>query len=132
MSGWFWVSILLLVGHFAAPFLAIISRHPKRVPATLAIAAIWMLGMAAVDIFYLTIPNVPDELIAAAGTYAEFQDAVRAEPALVNFRISIFDFACVIGLGGLAVAGTFRTLSTCSLVPEHDPRLHEALAFENY
>jgi hypothetical protein len=108
----------------------IISRHPKRAPATLAIAALWMLAMAGLDIFYLTIPDVPDELIAQAGTYAEFQEKATAE--VVNFRVSIFDFACLIGLGGLAVAGTFRTLSSCSLVPEHDPRLHEALAFENY
>jgi hypothetical protein len=129
-SGWLYVSILLLVGHFAAPFLGIISRHPKRQPAVLAFAAVWMLFMAALDIFYLTIPDVPDQLITSAATYAEFQEKATAE--VVNFRVSFFGIASMIGLGALALAGTFRTLSTCSLIPEHDPRLHEALAFENY
>jgi hypothetical protein len=129
-EGWLAFSLLLLFGHFVAPFLAIISRHPKRRPAMLAIAALWMLFMAAIDIYWLVMPDVPDDLVHSARTYAEFQE--KATPEMVNSGLSILDFTCLLGLGALALAGTFRQLGKASLLPEHDPRLHEALAFENF
>ncbi len=128
-SGWLGVSILLLVGHFVGPFLAIISRHPKRQPPLLALAAVWMLFMAMVDIYWLVKPTVPDKLIHDSKTYAEFSE--KAVGPVVGWDPNVLDITCLLALGSLLIAGTFRTLSSCSLIPENDPRLHESLAFEN-
>lgn len=128
-SGWLGVSLILLFGHFAAPFLGLISRHPKRRSALLALGATWMLCMAVIDIYWLVKPDVPEDLIRTAGTYAEFSAAATAER--VGFNPNILDVCCLLGLAMLVIAGTFKRLGGCSLIPEHDPRLHEALAFEN-
>jgi hypothetical protein len=129
VDGWFWVSMLLLFGHFAGPFVAIISRHPKRRPATLALAATWMLVMAIADMYWLVRPDVPEELIHNAATYKQF--ATEATGAAVGWNPNILDLTCLLALGSLLIAGTFRRLGAVSLLPEHDPRLHESLAFEN-
>lgn len=129
VSGWLGVSLLLLFGHFAGPFVAIISRHPKRRSAVLALAAAWMLFMAIVDIYWLVKPDVPDELIRTAATYREFSAAVTGET--VGFVPNILDLTCLLGMASLLIAGIFKKLGSCSLIPEHDPRLHESLAFEN-
>lgn len=128
-DGWLWISLLLLFGHFAGPFVAIISRHPKRQPAILALAATWMLLMAVADMYWLVMPDVPDELVHSAGTYREFAEAAVGET--VGWNPSLLDLTCLLSLASLFIAGTFRRLGTCSLIPEHDPRLHESLAFEN-
>jgi hypothetical protein len=129
VGGWLPVSILLLVGHFAAPFLALISRHPKRMPPTLAIAAAWMLFMSVVDVYWLTMPRVPDEMIHDAATYRQFTEAVT--PAEIGYGFSMLDATCLFGLAALLIGGVFWRLGSCSLIPQQDPRLHESLAFEN-
>lgn len=129
MGGWLPVSILLLVGHFAAPFLAIISRHPKRRPQMLAVAAAWMLFMVAVDIYWLVKPNVPEKLLHDAPSYKAFAASVRPED--IGYGFSVLDVTCLLGLACLMIAGTFWRLGGASLIPERDPRLHESLAFEN-
>ena len=128
-SGWLGISLLLLFGHFAGPFVGIISRHPKRRPATLALAATWMLIMAVADMYWLVMPDVPDALVHDARTYREFMATATGE--VVGWHPSILDLTCVLGLGSLLIAGAFHRLGSCSLIPEHDPRLHESLAFEN-
>lgn len=142
MGGWGWVSLLLLFGHFLGPFLVLISRHPKRRAATLAIGAAWMLFMHLIDIYWLVMPKVPSA-IDQYDTYPELANAVMAntlkgrgdaafDPALdVNFGWHLLDLTCVLGLFGLVILGTAWKLSGVSLLPERDPRLHESLAFEN-
>jgi hypothetical protein len=71
MGGWLMVSVLLLLGHFAFPFLAIISRHPKRMKPVIAIAAGWMLFMHFIDLYWLVKPHVPAEEFAKATSYGQ-------------------------------------------------------------
>ena len=54
---WLGVSLLLLCGHFVAPFLALISRWPKRRRAPLVVAAVWLLLMHWLDLYYLIAPR---------------------------------------------------------------------------
>ena len=56
---------------------------------------------------------------------------IDADALDLGFHPHLVDLACVLGLGGFFVAGMARRLRACALVPTHDPRLHEALAFEN-
>jgi hypothetical protein len=107
--GWGWVGLLLLFGHFLLPFLALISRAPKRRPRVLTAVAVWMLAMHWVDIYWLVMP---------AGNPGS------PVPHLV-------DLTLLVALGSLFLAGAAFALRGRSLVPERDPRLEESLAFEN-
>jgi len=100
---------VLVLGHFLLPFLALLSRTPKRTPRLLAVAAGWMLLMHWVDLYWLVVPEVSRE------------DAV---PRLVDMTV----FVAVAALGTAFVIWALRRHS---LVPERDPRLAESLAFEN-
>jgi len=131
MSGWFWVSLALLFGHFAAPFVGIISKHPKRMKHIIALAAGWMLLLHFIDVYWLVMPQVPDEQIATATSYAQIGREAAEDPSMVGYGWHLLDITCLVGLVGLLAAGTFRRLGSVALIPEQDPRLHESLAFEN-
>jgi len=107
---WTAVSWFLLFGHFVVPFLALISRIPKRRRETLVFAAIWMLAAHYVDVYYVAMPH------AAEG----------------RVPVSLLDLTAWVGIGGLFVAAITNRMKNRSLVPERDPRLAESLAFENY
>ena len=133
LGGWKGLSILLVIGHFLGPFLVLISRHPKRWKGFLAAAALWMLLMHFIDIYWLAMPAVPVELIASVSTYAELVAEFESTYAeTYDLHWSFVDLLCGLGLLGLAVAGTAAGLRGVSLIPEGDPRLGESLAFENY
>jgi len=129
LDGWLPVSVLLILGHFALPLLLLVSRHPKRWPVVLATIAVWMVLLHAVDMFYLVMPTIPHEILHDASTYSEAAALVTAED--VNAGVRLVDLTCLLGVAGLLTAGTARMLGACSLVPQRDPRLDEALAFEN-
>ncbi len=109
---WVGVSLLLLVGHFVAPFLALLSRWPKRRKGTLAVAGVWLLAMHWLDLYYIVIPRPAGHDHAAA-------------------PLHVSDVALFVGLGGLFLAGLLRLLTRYPLIPERDPRLADSLAFEN-
>jgi hypothetical protein len=106
---WVWISVLLLFGHFVLPFLMLMSRYPKRKTVSLVIGAVWLLFMHWVDVFYLVMPN--------------------ARPDGSPFRL--MDLACLVGIGGLFLAIVMWRLGRTNLIPVNDPRLDEALSFEN-
>lgn len=108
-DGWGWVGLVLLFGHFVGPFLFLLSRFPKRREELLVSAGVWMLAMHAMDLYWLIMPEMGPGSVA---------------PRMV-------DVACLVGTGGLFLAGTARALRSCNLVPRGDPRLSESLAFEN-
>jgi hypothetical protein len=108
-GAWVWISIVLLFGHFMLPFLWLMSRYPKRKSVTLVAGAVWLLIMHWVDVFYLVMPN--------------------ARPDGIPFRL--MDLACFVGIGGLFLAAVFWRLGRMNLIPVNDPRLSEALSFEN-
>jgi hypothetical protein len=109
MNGWGWVGLLLVFGHFVVPFVVLLSRTPKRRPRLLAAAAVWMLVMHWVDLFWV---------VAPAGSPA------RPLPHLV-------DLTLLIALGAWFLAAAAFAVRRLSLVPERDPRLAESLTFEN-
>jgi hypothetical protein len=69
-GGWLPVSYLLGVGHFAIPFLLLLSRELKRRRALLAAMGGWMVLMHAVDLEWLVVaptrgPSMVDALVFA-------------------------------------------------------------------
>lgn len=128
IHGWGPVSLLLLVGHFAGPFVILISRHMKRAKVILASAAAWMLLMHFIDIYWLAMPTIPYEIKQVAN-YSEL--IANTTNATVGYAPHLLDLTTIIGMAGLLVAGTAHRLSSCALIPEKDPRLNESLAFQN-
>ncbi len=150
---WGALSLLLLFVHFVIPFPGLISRHVKRRNRVLAFWAVWCLCACALDIYYLVIPNewitkFPEQ----AGNPAM---PVSNALGLVVDRFNIYHLPaghdelarlmafplkagplmvtglCFIGIGGLYVFSTMMALKGKPLVPVRDPRLNEALEFEN-
>lgn len=111
---WVNVSLLLLFGHFVAPFLALLSRVPKRRKGLLVVAAAWLLLMHWLDLYYIVIPRPHGGERAAS---------------LAPLHAS--DIALFFGLGGLFLAAVVWNMKQAALIPQRDPRLHESLAFEN-
>jgi hypothetical protein len=108
-GGWTTVSLILLFGHFVAPFLLLISRHVKRRPLLLAVIGLFVAAMCWVDMYWLVVP--------------EFSPAIA--------RFGWLDVLVCLGVAGIYSAVLVWRLGRASLVPEGDPRLAESLAFEN-
>lgn len=111
---WANFSWFLLIGHFVIPFIALISRYPKRRPKLLVFPALWILAMHYIDIYYLAMPELPPP---------------GGAPGVVPF--AMIDLVCFIGIGGCFAAFTFFAVHNRSLIPKRDPRLAESLAFQN-
>ena len=103
------VSLLLLAGHFVAPFFYLMGRSVKRNGATLAVGGAWLLIMHFVDLYWQVMPTLHPE----------------------GFRPSVLDVAALLTVGGCFVAAATWLLRRQALVPIRDPRLAESLAFEN-
>jgi hypothetical protein len=101
---WYWVSVSLLIGQFALPFMLLLSRSLKRNPNAVRWVAIFILLMRVIDITWLIGP------VFRTGSGLHW-----------------LDFACVLGLGGIWMFLFYRNLGGRALVPVRDPYLKEAL-----
>jgi hypothetical protein len=103
-GGWQWVAILVVVCHFALPFVVLLSRQVKRRPATLALVAGAMIVVRFVDVFWLVTPAFhPGEL-----------------------TVHWLDAAALLGVGGIWLATFVGQLEGRPLVPLHDPWLADS------
>jgi hypothetical protein len=60
---WTVLAYVLVLGHFALPFLALLLRAPKFRPNLMAVAGWWLVVMHLVDVYWLVIPShVPDAM----------------------------------------------------------------------
>lgn len=132
LGPWFWVSWILILGHFALPFVLLITRWTKRFRNVLTLIAIWMVAMFVVDVYWLIMPMVPEAALAHAESWDQLQTEAAAGTLDLGWNLSILNLTALIGSLGLVVCGTFFFLGRASLAPTNDPRLPEALAFENF
>ncbi len=109
-GSWMNVSVLLLFGHFVAPFFYLMGRAVKRRGATLAVGGMWLLAMHFVDLYWQVMPTLHPE----------------------GLRPSLLDVAALMAVGGTFVATAGWLMRQRALVPVGDPRLAESLAFENH
>ena len=103
---WYPISVLLLVGQFALPFLLLLSRSLKRNPRAVARVAFWILAMRIVDIAWTIGP------------------VFRGEGS----GLHVLDFILVAGMGFLWLAYFWSNLAGRALVPAKDPYFKEAMA----
>ena len=131
LGGWAPISLLLLFGHFLVPFVLLISRWTKRWRCTLPILAGWMVLMFFVDMYWLVFPVIPEVAMTEATSYNQLVDWVARGTVSVGYGFSLVNFTCLIGMLALLCSGTMINLRSCNLIASGDPRLDEALHFEN-
>jgi len=83
IGSWMTVSLLLMAGHFVAPFFYLMGRSVKRNGATLAVGGAWLLIMHFVDLYWQVMPTLHPE----------------------GFRPSVLDVAALVTVGGCFVGG---------------------------
>ncbi|MCH2137906.1 MAG: hypothetical protein MK074_02505 [Phycisphaerales bacterium] len=131
MGEYFYVSWILIIGHFMLPFVVLVSRWPKRFPGVIAAIATWMVLMFLVDVYWLVMPVVPTDALINSETNDALVAAVEAGEVSIGWNPHLIQLTAIAGVLGLVLAGWAFALRRCSLVPVRDPRLPEALAFEN-
>ncbi len=108
MNAWTGVIVGLLFGHFIIPFVALLPRNIKRRRQTLAFWAVWMLVFHWIDLWWIVMPEMAPGL-----------------------RLGIPELATFLAIGGLFLAAVTWNARRYRLIALHDPRLGEALGFEN-
>ena len=108
-GGWGVVAVVIVIFHFALPFLLLLSRDLKRRPRQLVFVAGLMLVMRLVDLFWQVEPGF----------------AGRHVPALYWMYA-----AAPLAIGGIWLWLFLGELKKRPLLPVNDPYLAEALAHE--
>jgi hypothetical protein len=107
-GGWGDLAVVLIVLHFALPFLLLLQRGVKRRLRWLSIVTAFMLCLSAVDVYWLIVP------------------AYESSP-----QLHLTDIFAFIGIGGLWLAFYFWQLGRMPLLPLNDPRFEGALVHEH-
>lgn len=105
-NGWEYVSILLIVVHFAIPYFALLTQDSKMDLKRLKLMAIWILFAHLLDLYWLVMP-----------TYSES----------VSFSWTEFGFPILL-VGLVMVVLSFK-MKRNNLVPVGDPKLARGLSF---
>jgi hypothetical protein len=104
-GGWNWVAVVLVVVHFALPFVLLLSRQITRRAQPLAMVAAVLFGIHLVDAFWLVMPAFfPGQL-----------------------HVHWLDLVAPIAVGGLWLAAFFWQLQRRSLLPWYESRLQEVM-----
>lgn len=111
--GWFYVGMILVLFHFAFPFLVLLKQDWKRNARMLASIALFVLVMRLVDMFFLISPN---PRISTHGASLPLSES-----------FSWMDIAGPLAIGGIWLWYFFGQLAKRPLVPVMDPFLENAI-----
>lgn len=100
---WKWISLAMILFHFALPFLLLLSRDLKLHTGKLVAVALLILVMRWVDYYWFVAPIFHPEGIA----------------------LHWLDLAALLGVGGLWAGTFFGQLQKRSLLPLRDPEFEE-------
>jgi hypothetical protein len=103
---WRAIGLFLVLFHFVVPFLVLLSRGAKRRAKTVGMVALWILGVRAIDLFWLVRPEFPQ----------------------TGFALHWLDLALPIGLGGVWLGVFAQQLKTRPLLPLGEPEVRQILA----
>ncbi len=104
--GWEYVSILLIIVHFAVPYFALLTQDSKMDPKRLKLMSIWILFAHLLDVYWLVMPS--------------YGDGVPLSWMEIGFPILI--------VGLVMIVLSFK-LKRNNLVPVGDPKLERGLSF---
>jgi hypothetical protein len=114
-GGWQFIGLLIILFHFALPFVLLLSRARKRAPRALRRIALLMLFMRVLDLVFLFAPSVHQ------GGEGEW----HTRDLLTSFLPM---FSMTLGLGGIWLWYYFGQLAARPLLPLGDRDLEEAIA----
>jgi hypothetical protein len=106
-GSWGTLALVVAVGQFAIPTVALLSRPSKRSPRLLAALGIWLLVMHVLDVYWLVLPAL--------------------HPA--GIRVSWLDLATLLMTLGFAAAVASWRASRHALLPVHDPYIEVAIRY---
>jgi hypothetical protein len=124
-GGWGYVAVALVIGHFALPFVLLLSRERKRRARSLVLVALLVLMMRIVDLFWTIAPSVM--AMPHHGGGAEAAHASGLADA-VGYALN---FITPIAFGGFWLWWYARELASRPLLPLGDAGLENALADGN-
>ena len=107
-GGWENIGLLIAVGHFILPFWVIMSRHTKRNLTVLGTAAVWMLLMHFVDLYFVVMPTLHHHL-----------------------HFHWMDVSAFVGIGGLFVLGFTYWSGKDAIIAHRDPQLVASMEYDN-
>jgi hypothetical protein len=110
-GGWGYIGVILIVFHFAFPFLVLLQQDFKRRAKWLATLALFILVMRLVDMFYLIGPS----------------GRVTAGAVQGGFVVSWMDLVAPVAVGGIWLWWFFGELLKRPLVPAKDPYFEGAI-----
>jgi hypothetical protein len=99
-GGWGAVAVILMVLHFALPFLLLLQRSVKRKLVRLSLVAGMLIVLSVVDVYWLIVPAF--------------------DPKSPKFHV--MDILAVLGIGGVWIGTYFWQLKKMPLLPLRDPR----------
>jgi hypothetical protein len=102
-SSWRYIGILLIVAHFALPFVLLLSKDLKRNSRALSTVAIGVIVMRFVDLIWMTGPELHN------GT----------------FNLGWMDLIMPLGIGGIWLWFFFTQLKARPLLPIRDPDIED-------
>jgi len=111
-GGWGVMAVLLIIFHFAFPFLVLLSRDIKRNAKWLSMLAVFILVMRLIDMYYLIGPS----------------PTIESHGTEVPFHIHWMDFLAPVAVGGIWLWWFFGELLKRPLVPVNDPYMENAVA----
>jgi hypothetical protein len=106
---WWYLQILLVVGHFFVPFLLLLPNFGKKTPAYLCGMALWILFVHGVDMYQVVLPVLHRN----------------------GIQMSWLDLFALLAIGSTLAAVFLKRLGEASLFPTKDPRLPQSIALKN-
>jgi hypothetical protein len=109
-GGWLYVAVVLVLFHFALPFLLLLSRELKRNARSLALVAGVLFLVHVIETFWLVAPD-----LAGHGEHP------------LGLAVHWTDVAAILGIGGAWLASFARQLRMRPIVPVGEPEIRELL-----
>jgi hypothetical protein len=111
-DSWNLVSMFIVLGHFAGPFIILLDQQRKKNPKWMAPVCVWILFMHVVDIYWIIIPERGPTLTHGESLFIPF--------AWIGDLFALFGVVGTVGYIFL------RSLTKTSLYPPRDPRILES------
>ena len=124
-GGWNYVSIILVFGHFAAPFLLLIRQDLKRRNGYMIVVAGYLLFMHMIDVYHMIIPE-------RGPSVTKILNPENPEKWQLWLNGSFMgDVIAFVTIGCFFLFVLLRNIGSAALYPHRDPRILESANVHN-
>jgi len=124
-AGWNYVSIVLVFGHFVAPFLLLIRQDLKRRNGYMIVMACYLLFMHMIDLYHMIIPERGPSVTKVLHPHSPDSWALWLNGSIVG------DVVAFVTVGCFFVYILLRNIGSVALYPHRDPRILESANVHN-